>query len=575
MAEFDLVIRGGEVADGLGGPLVRADVGISDGVIVAVAEGLGSGREELAAQGLLVTPGFVDIHTHYDGQATWASRLTPSSWHGVTTAVMGNCGVGFAPVRAGDRDRLVEVMEGVEDIPGAVLHEGLSWDWTTFPEYLDALDRTPRDIDIAAQLPHAALRIYVMGERGARLEDATAADVMAMRDLAREAMIAGALGFTTSRTLNHRTRQGDPTPSLRATEAELQGILLGLRDVEAGVFEMISDFESPGPGPEFAMLRRLVADSGRPATLSLAQVHHAPDAWRVLLSMIDKAQADGLPIRGQVAPRPIGTLLGLQASLNPFSAHPTFRALAGLPLHEKVAALRDARTRVQLLGESPTGRAAEAVARFADFARIFPLGNPPDYEPAPDSSIAACAKREGRPVLDLALDLLLQDEGRAFLFAPFSNFADRNLEACREMLASPNTVLGLGDGGAHVGMISDASFPTFLLSYWGRDRPSGRFSIPELVRMQTWSTAQAVGLEDRGCIAPGYKADLNLIDLDALGLAAPIMVNDLPAGGRRLLQTARGYVATLVSGQVTYRHGDPTGALPGRLVRGARPRPWR
>jgi N-acyl-D-aspartate/D-glutamate deacylase len=464
-------------------------------------------------------------------------------------------------------------MEGVEDIPGAVLHRGLAWNWTTFADYLDALDQRPRDIDIAAQLPHAALRIYVMGERGARLEPATAADITAMRDLAREAMIAGALGFTSSRTLNHRTKRGDPTPSLRATEAELHGILSGLRDADAGVFEIISDFESPGPEPEFAMLRRLVADSGRPATLSLAQVHHDPRAWRVLLDLIDAAQADGLAIRGQVAPRPIGTLLGFQATLNPFSAHPTFRALAALPLPEKVRALRDGMTRERLLGEAPTGRAAEAVARFANFERIFPLGDPPDYEPAPASSLAARAAREGRAVLDLALDLMLQDEGRAFLFAPFSNFADRNLEACREMLASPHTVPGLGDGGAHVGMISDASFPTYLLSHWGRDRATGRFPIPELVRMQTWDTAQVVGLLDRGCIAPGYKADLNLIDFDALGVASPTMVNDLPAGGRRLLQAARGYEATLVSGQVTYRRGEPTDALPGRLVRGARPRP--
>jgi N-acyl-D-aspartate/D-glutamate deacylase len=573
MADFDFVVRGGRIADGRGGAPYTADIGINDGIFTAVGPDLAKGEIEIDATGRLVTPGFVDIHTHYDGQATWDSYLAPSSWHGVTTAVMGNCGVGFAPVRPEDRDRLVEVMEGVEDIPGAALHEGLAWNWESFPDYLDALARRPHDIDIAAQLPHAALRIFVMGERGARLEIANDDDIAQMRRLACEAMEAGALGFTTSRTLNHRTKRGDPTPSLRAAEAELTGILQGLDDASAGVFEMISDFDSPGPDAEFDMVRRLAQRFSRPTTISLAQVHHDPTAWKTLLGLITDAAGQGLAIKGQVAPRPIGTLLGLQASLNPFSAHPSFRSLAPLSFAGKVAALSQPEFRAQMMSEKPVGRAAEAVARFSDFDRIFALGSPPNYEPAPESSLAAMADATGRPVLDIALDLMLADDGRGFLFAPFSNFADRNLEACRAMLDSPHTLVGLGDGGAHVGMISDASFPTFLLTYWGRDRPTGRFDLARLVKMQTWDTAQAVGLLDRGCIAPGYRADLNIIDFDKLSLRPPTMVDDLPAGGRRLLQRASGYDATIKSGIVTYRNGEPSGALPGRLVRGAQPRP--
>lgn len=573
MAEYDTVIRGGVVADGLGGEPYRADVGIRGGRFVAVGKALAAGREEIDARDRLVTPGFVDIHTHYDGQATWDSRLAPSSWHGVTTALMGNCGVGFAPVRPEDHERLVEVMEGVEDIPGSALHEGLAWDWSSFGDYLDALERRRHDIDLAAQLPHAALRIFVMGERGARLEPATEADIAQMRVITREAVQAGALGFSTSRTLNHRTRRGEPTPSLRAAEAELGGILAGLADAGFGVFELISDFDSPGAEAEFEMLRRLARQYRRPITVSLAQVHHDPQAWRVLLGFLGEAAAEGLEIRGQVAPRPVGTLLGFQASLNPFSAHPSFRALSALPFDEKIAVLRRPETRARLLGEDPVGRAAEAVSRFSDFERIFALGDPPDYEPPPERSVAAIARASGRSPLEVALDLMLAEEGRGFLFAPFSNYAEGDLEACRAMLDSPYTLVGLGDGGAHVGMISDASFTTFLLSYWGRDRAAGRFDVGRLVRMQTWDTAQAVGLLDRGRIAPGYKADANIVDFERLALRAPQMVDDLPAGGRRLLQRAEGYDATLVCGVVTYRKGEPTGALPGRLVRGAQPSP--
>ncbi|HEY2885122.1 MAG TPA: amidohydrolase family protein [Rhizomicrobium sp.] len=573
-AEFDLVIRNGSVADGMGGPLVSADVAVKDGKIAAIGKIAGSGREEIDAKGKLVTPGFVDIHTHYDGQATWDPRLNPSSWHGVTTVVMGNCGVGFAPVRVKDRERLIELMEGVEDIPGAALHEGLKWNWESFAEYLDAVESRPHDIDIAAQLPHGALRVYVMGERGAKLEAATEEDIAQMRTLTADAMRAGALGFSTSRTLNHKTVKGDPTPSLRATEAELVGIAQGMKDAGTGVFEMISDFNQPDMLTEFGMIRRIVEGSGRPLTLSLAQGHSSSQGWRKILELIEKSSDAGLPIKAQVAPRPIGVLLGLQGTINPFITHAAFQPIKDKPLAEKVKAMKDPAFRSAVLAESAERERAHPLARgIMAFERMFPLGNPPNYEPAKETSIAAAAARSNRSAADIAYDLLLEDDGRAFLFAPFANFADYNLDPCGEMIAHKDCVMGLGDGGAHVGIISDANFVTYLLTHWGRDRAKGRFDLGFLVKRQTHDTARAVGLNDRGIIAPGMKADLNVIDMETLEVEAPSMAYDLPAGGKRLLQGAKGYEATIVSGEVIYRKGKPTGALPGKLIRGPQPAP--
>ncbi len=570
----DLIIRGGTLADGLGGPLVEADVAIAEGKIAAVGKLAQSGREEIDARGLLVAPGFVDIHTHYDGQAVWDPRLQPSSWHGVTTAVMGNCGVGFAPVRRQDHARLIELMEGVEDIPGTALHEGLTWEWESFGQYLSAVERQPHDIDLCAQLPHGALRVYVMGERGAKLEPATETDIAQMRMLAAEAIHAGALGFSTSRTLNHRTVHGDPTPSLRASADELLGIAQGLSDAGAGVIELISDFDSPDPDTEFAMIRRLVETSGRPLSLSLAQVNAAPDGWRGLLTRIERAARDGLPIRAQVAPRPIGLLLGLQASFNPFTTHTTFAEIRDKPLAEKVAAMRDPAFRARMLAETGERIRNNRLAQgIANFERIFPLGDPPDYEPAKETALAFAAARRGHTAAELAYDLLLEDEGRNFLFMPFANYAEYNLDACHDMIAHPDCVMGLGDGGAHVGMISDASYSTYLLTHWGRDRARGRFDPGWLIKRQTHDTARAVGLDDRGVVAPGMKADINVIDFDRLRVERPRMAFDLPAGGKRLLQGATGYVATIVSGAITYRDGAPTGALPGKLVRGQQAAP--
>ena len=572
---YDLVIRGGELADGRGGPLRQADVAVADGRIAAVGRFEGRGREEIDARGKLVTPGFVDVHTHYDGQATWDSRLQPSSWHGVTTAVMGNCGVGFAPVRPEHRARLVELMEGVEDIPGTALHEGLSWRWESFADYLDALAQRPRDVDVAAYLPHGALRVYVMGERGARLEAADADDLQRMRALSAEAMRAGAIGFSSSRSVNHRSIKGEPTPSLRASEDELQAIAAGLQDAGSGLLQFISDFVQPSMEEEFGMLTRLVQASGRPLTYSLAQSFRAPDGWRRLLALTEQANARGLSITGQVAPRPIGVLLSLQGSRNVFTGCASMDALAGLPLDDKVARLRDPALRARILTEYAHAERDPLVPRFGAFERIFAFGDDgqPDYEPPPHRSITALAAQRGVTPAELAYELQLAHDGRTFLFAPFANYADGHLDVCHDMLAHPNTVPGLGDGGAHVSVICDGSFPTYLLQHWGRDRARGRFDLGWLVKRQTADTARTVGLLDRGVVAAGYRADLNVIDMDRLDVGVPTMVADLPAGGRRLLQRARGYDATIVAGVPTYRDSDATGALPGRLVRGPQAAP--
>lgn len=566
----DLVVRNGTVIDGSGGEPFRADVAVAGGVITEVGTVGAAGREEIDAAGCLVTPGFVDIHTHYDGQVTWDSRLTPSSLHGVTTAVLGNCGVGFAPVQPAHHDLLIQLMEGVEDIPGAALHEGLPWSWSSFPEYLDAIERTPHDIDVGTQVPHGALRVYVMGERGANREPATAGEIAAMADLVAEALAAGALGFTSSRTVQHRTSTGAPTPTLTAAEDELRGIAAGLRRAGAGVIEMISDFDDLDG--EFERFCRMVDDAGRPMTISLAQHDSAPDRWKLLLARIERAQARGLPIKGQVAPRPIGVLLGLECTLHPFVACPSYRAIARLPLADRVRALRDPEMRSRLLGE--TAQSSNATVRYISrsYHKLFRLGDPPDYEPDPGRSVAAQAARAGRSPAELAYDLLLEADGREILYFPLHNYTEQSLDAVRAMMAHDATLAGLGDGGAHVGTICDASFTTYALTHWGRDRSRGRFELPWLVKRQTRDTAAAVGLLDRGLVQPGMKADLNVIDFARLQLRRPCIVHDLPARGRRLMQGADGYVATVVSGAVTYRDGEPTGALPGKLVRGAQPR---
>ena len=574
MGSHDLVIRNGFIADGTGGSGFEADIAVDAGVISAIGAVAGTGKTEIDARGQVVTPGFVDIHTHYDGQAAWGSALDPSSLHGVTTAVMGNCGVGFAPCRTEDHDRLIRLMEGVEDIPFPVLAEGLSWNWESFPDYLDALSERAYDIDLAAQLPHAALRVYVMGERGANREDASEADIAEMRTLAKAAMEAGALGFSTSRTLNHRTSDGQPTPTLTASEAELTGIAMGLAEAGKGVLQFVSDFDDPKK--EAGMLRRIVEASGRPLSVSLAQADVAPEGWRALLGAIEAAVEDGLPMRAQVAGRPVGLLLGLELTMNPFSAHPSFREMADRSHAEKVAALRDPEVRARLLAEEPASDNPFVKVMLAQFGKMFRLDDIPDYEPTGEVTVASIAKARGVSPQEAALDLMLEDDGRGMLYLPFLNYAQGSLDPSYDMLKSVATVPGLSDGGAHVGMICDGSFPTSMLTHWTRDRTRGpKFSLEWIVKRQSRDTASWVGLDDRGLIAPGYRADLNVIDYDKLTLHKPTVQYDLPAGGRRLMQRADGYTATIVAGEIIYRDGEPTGAKPGRLIRGARAAPAR
>jgi N-acyl-D-aspartate/D-glutamate deacylase len=570
---FDLIIRNGQVVDGSGAPAFTADVAVKDGKIAAVGAVSGSAAREIDARGHLVTPGFIDIHTHYDGQAIWDTQMAPSSWHGVTTVVMGNCGVGFAPVKAADRAAVIELMEGVEDIPGACLTEGLKWNWESFSDYLDALDGQPRDIDVCAQLPHGPLRVFVMGERALRLENATPQDIAQMRQLTAEAMRAGGFGFTTSRTISHKTVKGDPTPMLRAQEDELTGIAMGLADAGHGQIEFVSDWDQPDAAGEFAMLRRLVEKSGCSCVFSLNQRHGERNRlWRQLLDLSDQAAADGVPMRPVTAPRPIGSLFGLSGTQNPFAATPTYRSIASLPLPERVALMRQPDVRRRILCEDPfklsTFPLFERMGFDKMYEYMFLLGDPPDYEPPREASIAGIARREGRPAAEVAYDMLLADEGRGFLYAIFTSYNEFTLDPVRETLEHPNALIGLGDGGAHVGFITDASFPTYLLTHWGRDRATGRQPLEELVRRYTSDPANAVGLHDRGLLKAGLKADINIIDFDSLALEKPYIVADLPAGGLRLLQKARGYRATVVSGVVTYLDGQHTGATPGRLVRG-------
>jgi N-acyl-D-aspartate/D-glutamate deacylase len=565
---FDLVIRDGLVADGDGGDPIVADVAVAGGVVAAVGRGLSAGRREVDAEGCLVTPGFVDIHTHYDGQVMWSDRLMPSSTHGVTTIVTGNCGVGFAPCRPQDRDALIGLMAGVEDIPEVVMAEGLNWSWRSYGEYLEAIDLRPHDIDIASLLPHSPLRVYVMGDRAIRRENATPEDIARMAAIARDAMRAGALGFASSRAVQHRSIDGEPIPTVRAAEDELMGIALALRDTGAGVLQFLSDFHLfRDVEGEFAMLRRLVAASGRPMSFTLQQKHSDPDGWRHLLRLTEAAAAAGLPIKAQVAVRPTGVLLGHALSMTPFSHCSSYKALASLPWWERLARLRQHEVRAEIVEEAE--RLAVSGSAGRDFGRMFVMSDRPDYEPSADRSIASLAARRGVSPQAAAYDALLEEGGHAILFEAAQNYANHTLGATAEMLRHPDTVIGLGDGGAHLGLICDASYPTTVLGHWVRDRQHGRFSIGWAVKALASDTAAAVGLGDRGRLRPGYKADINIIDPDRVALRKPRVVCDLPAGGRRILQDAEGYRATFVSGVQTYQDGEPTGDLPGQLVRGA------
>ncbi|MBL7502067.1 amidohydrolase family protein [Frankia sp. CNm7] len=566
---FDHVIRNGTIADGSGGELFEGDVAIRDGRIVAVGRVEGAGDVETDARDKLVTPGFVDIHTHYDGQITWEHRLSPSSSHGVTTAVMGNCGVGFAPCSPHHRELLVKVLEGVEDIPEIVMAEGLPWTWETYPEYLSVLADRAADMDFASQLPHAAVRVHVMGERGANREAPTPGDLDEMTRIVAEAVTAGAMGVSTSRSIGHRTPEGDLAPTVGADEAELHALARGLRQAGAGVLQLIGSQGAHDPLAEVALFRRLTMTSGGPLSFSLMSSQHFPDHHQRYLDALAAQDRDGLPpIRGQVFPRPVGVVLGLDFSFHPFVFNPSYQQIGDLPLPERVEAMRAPDRRARILSERPEHPNPVFQYFASQDAALYLMAEVPDYEPTPDRTMGALAAARGITPRELIYDTIVDSGGLAAFLLPATNYQSDSLEPVRLLLRDPHTVVGLGDGGAHYGTISDGSYPTTLLTHWTRDRTRGpRIPVQEAVRLLTRPNAETVGLRDRGLLAPGFKADLNVIDYDALRLHRPVAVRDLPAGGRRLVQKAEGYALTMVSGAVTYRDGEPTGALPGRLVR--------
>ena len=577
MSKHDLIIRGGTVIDGSGNEAFEADVAIDDGKITEVGKVGGDARRQIDAAGLLVTPGFVDIHTHYDAQATWDPYLAPSSLHGVTTVVMGNCGVGFAPVRTDGRDQLIDLMEAVEDIPGAAMHEGIEWEWESFPEFMDAIERRPHAIDFGVQVPHCALRSYVMGERGIGNEAATPADIEAMRAIVRDGLRAGALGFSTSRTELHRTLEGDAVPGTFADRDEVFGIGDVLGELGTGVFQVsVTHRDVPG---EFQWMKELASRTGRTVTFNLQQVDESPGLYKEGLRLLDEARAEGIEnVRGQFSGRPVGVLMGWETSVHPFVLNPEFRRLLGRPRAEMLAELRrdDVRARILAAEMLPENAPAGTVVPLpflqfllSSFSKMFPLGTRHDYEPEPGRSLGAQAAAGERSPFELAYDAMMDDDGRGLLYFPLFGYADGNFEAIRETILHPQTGLSLADGGAHCGAICDAGIPTFMLTHWARDRVRGeKLPVEFVVKRQTVDTATQYGLHDRGRLAAGFQGDVNVIDFERLGLDRPEVRYDLPAGGRRLFQGATGYRATVVDGQVVYEDGDATGALPGRLIRG-------
>ncbi len=565
---YDLVIRNGSIIDGTGAAATTGDVAVQDGRITDVGPKLGRAKREIDADGRIVTPGFVDAHTHYDGQATWDPELSPSSWHGVTTVVMGNCGVGFAPARPADRDFLISTMESVEEIPAEVIEKGVPFDWESFPEYLDSLERMPRSIDVAAQVPHCALRAYVMGEERAFDDDATDDDIEQMTRLTREALEAGALGFSTSRTFIHRAKDGRLVPGTSCAPRELLGIAGALRDAGHGVFQLITD--DMGRDPDYAWMKEVARMTRRPVAFTLSQRPNDLAGYRDVLEELERAhREEGLEIWASVPWRPAGILLGLQATMNPFRTHPGFRELRGKSLEEIVGVMRTDEFKARLLAEEPATRNAFIKRVLGDWENQFVLGDPPDYEPPPSQSIAALAEAAGVSPAAFAYEVLLRDDGRQFIYYPLASYASGNLDALHEMMTHPRATASGSDGGAHVGTVCDASAATFMLTHWARDRSRGpRIALEEVIRKQTSETARLYGLDDRGVIAPGRKADLNVIDFDSLELLAPYMAFDLPTGAKRLLQRAKGYDYTIVAGDVIAEHGAMTDARPGGILRG-------
>jgi N-acyl-D-aspartate/D-glutamate deacylase len=565
----DIVIRGGTIHDGTGKAAFSGDVAIADGRIAAVGGKLGPAKREIDADGLLVTPGWVDVHTHYDGQAMWDPLISPSCWHGVTTVMFGNCGVGFAPVKKEHRGALMDLMEGVEEIPNPVLAAGLSWEWETFPQYMNELERRPRAIDIAAQMAHLPLRVYVMGDRAIRREAATPDDIAEMRRLTVEALQCGAFGFTTSRTDSHKTPDGELVPSRDADDHELLGIGAAMGITGTGAFGMNSDFDDE----EFELrwMRKLAKETGRPIWFLLTDRYSDPDRWRRLLKAVHEARAQGLPLSAQMAGRPIGVMMGIGTALNPFTVRPTYKAIEHLPIEEQRRRLQDPEMRRKVLADVPSDAEIAKLAQFRqvvakEFDKFFVMGNPPDYEPGPEKSVAAIAQREGRTCEEVAYDYMLGDG--QYLYFPVVNYTAGDHGPILEMLNDPACLLGLSDGGAHCTSIIDAGVPTYMLTHWGRDRARGpRYPLERIIKRQTSETADFFGLTDRGRLQPGLRADLNVIDFKKLETRKPELIHDMPANGRRFVARVEGYEHTVVAGTPIFERGEHTGALPGRLVR--------
>ena len=568
MSKFDIIIKNGTIYDGSGMNSYVSDIFINDSKIVKIDKSSNNdtAKEIINAENKIVTPGFVDIHTHYDGQATWDNYISPSSWYGVTTAIMGNCGVGFAPVKNEDHHNLIKLMEGVEDIPEVVLTEGIKWQWETYNDYMDFLGKRKFDIDLGSQIPHGALRLYVMGQRGADREAATDKDILKMSKLASEAVENGAFGFTTSRTINHRTSDGDYVPQLEARENELVGIAKSIGKTNKGVLQVVSDFL--GGKEEYLMLEKMVIESKRPLSITVAQTDAAAYEWNELLSWIENSGKNGLPIRAQVSGRPIGLVLGLSVTLNPFSGHPSFKEIENLSLSEKIRIMKNDDFKNRIISERPNTDDGLMLSILRNYDNIYILDNPPNYEPNVEESLGFQAKKKGLNVVEVLYDTLLKNEGRQLIYYPIGNYMDGSLDASKRMIESDYSLLALGDGGAHCSTICDASFPTHMLTFWGRDRTRGpKIELPWIIKSYTSDNAYAMGLTDRGLIKEGMLADINIIDFDNLQLYAPELVNDLPAGGKRLIQNVDGYETTIKSGVITYNQGIATKNLPGKLLR--------
>ena len=564
---YDLIIKNGTVYGGTGEKPFFADVAIKGNKIVAIGELEESSKEVIDAKGKIVAPGFVDIHTHYDGQVTWDPYLRPSTYHGVTTVVMGNCGVGFSPCKPEERDWLISLMEGVEDIPGTALHEGINWQWESFPEYLDTLEGKPLAIDVGTQIPHGAVRAYVMGQRGIDREEASQEEIEQMSQIVKEAIEAGAFGFSTSRTEKHKDSSGALTPSITAHKNELVSIAKSLGEIKSGVLQGISDFYDFET--EFNIFKEMSESSGRPISITVEQMDQRPDWWHQLLDGIEEAQGEGINMYGQVPPRATGINMGLTATLNPFTFYPSFYELSKQSLEEKVATMKDPAFKEKLLSEDPVSIGNPLVDEITQsFNKMFRLGEPANYEPEPDASFEAIAKKQNISPQEVAYDCLLEKEGKALIYHPLFNYLPGNLDYVERMLNHPYSISGLGDAGAHCGAISDASFPTTLIQHWGRDRKRGKkIPLEKLISMQTLETSRLLGITDRGVLREGYKADINVIDFENLTLHEPEVLYDLPAGGRRLVQKASGYEYTIVSGQIAFKNGEATGALNGKLIR--------